>query len=130
MATDRYGRTELMLAAIARDVERASTLIKSGVDLDSADKNGWTALHFAAQNQDVEIANWLLTAGAAIDPRDAYGNTPLSKAVFNFRDDGRLIELLLSYGADRHLENNHGVSAYSLSQTIANYDSKPFLKAT
>ncbi len=130
MSLDYYGRTELMLATVARDVEKVSELIKSGADIDAADKNGWTALHFAAQNQDLEIANWLLSAGAAVDPRDVYGNTPLSKAVFNFSDDGRLIELLLSHGADRHQQNNYGVSPYSLSQSIANYDSKPFLKET
>jgi len=38
-----------------------------------------------------------------------------------------MIRLLLLYGADKKLKNNHGVSPEDLANKIANYDMKPFL---
>ena len=39
-----------------------------------------------------------------------------------------MINILLNKGADAHLKNNYGVSAYSLAHSIANSDVKKFFK--
>lgn len=43
-----------------------------------------------------------------------------------YRGDGYFIELLLSHGADTLRENNSGISAAELADTIANYDAKKY----
>lgn len=126
MTIDRAGRNEFINAVIDGKSDRVTELIKSGVDLNFTDNAGWTALHFCCQSDYYEIAQWLLSAGAAVDPQDKYGNTPLFRAVFNARGNDRMIKLLLSYGADRHLKNFHGNSPWNLAEKISNYDLKPF----
>ena len=90
--------------------------------MNAQDKQGWTALHFAAQENATAVAALLIEAGAKIDTRDAHGNTPLFRAVFNYRGDGHLIELLRNHGANPLQMNNHGQSPVGLARLIANYD--------
>jgi ankyrin repeat protein len=101
-------------------------LIAAGANVCQGDNNGWTPLHFAAQNQAVEIAELLINAGAFVDAQDMHGNTPLSKAVFSYRGDGRLINLLRTRKANPLLKNTHGINAVELARTIANYDVRKY----
>jgi ankyrin repeat protein len=68
----------------------------------------------------------LLERGASVDSRDAHGNTPLWRAVFESKNRGEVIKLLLAFGADRDLKNDHGISPLDLARTIANYDATQF----
>jgi len=120
-------RPEIIEAVLAKDTALVKKLVKSGIDLNEQDKGGWTALHFAAQNGDISIARILLENGAKVDIKEEYGNTALGKAVFNSRGKGDMIKLLLSYGADKNLKNNYGVSPYELAQKIANYPVAQYL---
>ncbi|WP_308190578.1 ankyrin repeat domain-containing protein [Streptomyces sp. HPF1205] len=119
---DRAGRTAAHCAALNGDVDCLRGLAVSGVDLDAADSAGWTPLHFAAQAQNAQAAEALLAAGAAVDVPDRYGNTALWTAVFNFREEGAILRVLLEAGADPERENAHGVSPRGLADKIANYD--------
>ena len=123
---DRAGRTPLHYAAGDGDVARVRELLDSGMDASAADDNGWTPLHFAAQGNAVDVAAILLQVGAPVDPRDSHGNTPLSKAVFNSRGVGDVINLLRAHGADPNVQNAHGMSPHKLAHTIANYDVRQF----
>ena len=123
---DRDGRTPLMQAAINARIDIMGLLLGSGAKPDIQDKRGWSALHFAAQGQLAEGIELLVSHGATVDIVDSHGNTPLGRAVFNYRGDGDAVNMLLRLGADRHRENNHGVSASSLAHTIANYDVRKF----
>ena len=104
-----------------------SELIENGADLNLHDVNGETPLHFAAREYRTEEAKLLLAHGAIADAQDEHGNTPLWRAVFYSKDRGEMIALLLAAGADKKLENKHGVSPEKLANTIATHDAAQFL---
>jgi ankyrin repeat protein len=123
---DEYGRTPLHYAALDSDATAVKKHLALGANAGAVDNNGWTPLHFAAQSHAVEVAKLLLEAGAPVDVRDLNGNTPLSTAVMKSRDEGELIKLLRSFGADPNVDNNYGISPLKLARTIANYDIRQF----
>ena len=89
-----------------------------------------TAGHFAVQECNYEIVKLFLESGATVDIEDSYGNTPLGRALFNVRDQegGKVIKLLLKYGANKYKKNKSDVSPYDLAKTVANYDLMQYLK--
>lgn len=126
--TDRGGRTPLMNAVIDTLVEIAEILLKAGANPNLKDKGGWSALHFASQSQSLDLVKLLAQYNAEINSIDDYGNTPLFRAVFRSRGDGTIIKELLRLGADRDIENKHGVSPLKLANTIANYNVRQFFE--
>ena len=117
---------ELYRAVVDDDMDLVKELIAKGFDVDKKDDNYFTPLHYAAQNfstqnNGLEIAKMLINKGCDIESKDDYGNTPLSNAVFWFRGNPGMINLLLENGADKFNENNYGVSPYSLAESIGNY---------
>lgn len=118
---DRGGRSALHYAALDNDIASARMELAAGADPNLADRGGFRPLHLAAQQGSVEVAGLLLNNAADVDPRNVDGNTPVLVAVFNFRGDGRLIELLRRHGADPHTGNNHGQTPLGLARLIANY---------
>jgi len=116
----------LIEAVIDNRLDEVRAMLANNVDVDQQDEIGYTALHYAAQNYLVDIALFLLEHKASVDVKDSYGNTPLFRAVFNSKGRGEMIKLLLRFGADKNLKNNHGVSPIDLAGTIANYQVAPF----
>ena len=53
---------------------------------------------------------------------NSFGNTPLFTAVFNYRGDASVIELLRDRGADPLRKNESGQTPVGLARLIANYD--------
>lgn len=127
---DRMNRTALMYAIADRREDEALRLIAGrGDDVRATDRNGWTALHFAAQSDMPRVAGALLDAGAEVDAVNVHGNTPLSTALFNYRGDPSLVNLLVARGANADRPNKHGVSPRKLAQTVANVDLVSVLRA-
>ncbi|MFD9499984.1 ankyrin repeat domain-containing protein [Streptomyces sp. NPDC060035] len=87
-----------------------------------ADKAGMTPLHFAAQSQAASAAEILPVAGAPVDVSDSNGNTALFNAVFNYRGDPAMFQVLLEAGAGPEQQNVKGVSPRGLADLIGNYD--------
>ena len=97
---------ELHRAVIDGNLKLVQTLISDGTDVNEKDINSFTPLHYATQEfsskkECFEITKILLHEGANIEARDENGNTPLSNAVYWFRGDPSLINLLLENGADK-----------------------------
>jgi hypothetical protein len=124
--TNKQGRSLLSYIVLYGDVPMLDWVLARQPALDLADHNGWTPLHFAAQAYAVEVAEKLLGAGATVDQQDAYGNTPLWRAVFDSRNRGAMILLLLLHGADAARKNHSGISPLELAHTIANFEVKQF----
>ena len=124
---------ELHQAVIDGNLMLVNTLISNGADVNEKDNNSFSPLHYATQEfstkkECFEITKILLQAGANIEARDENGNTPLSNAVYWFRGDPSLVNLLLEKGADKFNKNNYGVSPYSLAESIANYPILQYLQ--
>ncbi len=126
-ARDRGGRTPLFYAAQDGEHAIVAELLRRGATVNAQDRNLKTPLHFAASGFRTEVAELLLKSGASVNAQDSNGNTPLSDAVFESMGRGQMIKLLLAYGANKALKNNHGVSPDDLANSIANYDVRQFL---
>ena len=106
-------------------------LVGKGLNLNTVQSKSphSSALHLAVKLKKKEILRALLNFDSKIDIQDENGNTPLWEAVMGYRnDDSFFIETLIEKGADKNIENSHGVSPIGLSNIIANYDSTKFLK--
>lgn len=119
---DRLGRSALHYAAASGDLAAVRAAIDAGADVCAGDSAGWTPLHFAAQAQRADIAIELLAHHAVVDAVDVQGNTPLWRAVFNYRSDPAVLDVLREAGSDPDRANAHGVSPRQLAGRIANYD--------
>ena len=94
---------ELLNVVLAGDVAKASTLLKSGADINSKNEEGATALILAAGVGNIAMVEMLIKAGAEIDATDARGWTALMKALFNYEQNRGFPEVvsdLIEAGAD------------------------------
>lgn len=122
-AADKSGRTALMLACegwwpVGKVIQALS---KAEADVDARDKDGNSALHIAARSKSARATQALLRAGATVDLRNLSGQTPLLGLVerggrLGKSDDlkyARVVDLLLSAGADPRAIDNDGKSSLS-----------------
>ncbi|MCS4304101.1 ankyrin repeat domain-containing protein [Chryseobacterium sp. BIGb0232] len=109
--------------------EVINEFLKRGLDINEKQISGAfqrTPLQLSVVLNLREVFDFLLEKGADVIATDANGNSILSNAVFYYNKDnesyGHYISALLRNNADPTIENEHGVSALSLSQSIANSD--------
>ncbi len=96
-SADSNGRTPLMLAAKAGNLEMIENLLYSGAQIDSIDEDGWTALMYAVRFQgNIDVVKTLLLYGASYKAKNAYGLTPLLLAT-GFSTNSEIVSLLLDY---------------------------------
>jgi len=112
-ARDGELRTPLHRAAEAGFNDLVALLIDRGANVD--DREGYfgaTPLQQAADNGHLETVKLLLAQGAEINAVDQRGFSALwcASQIQSFGNvgDGRLIEYLVSQGADLHVKNAHG----------------------
>ena len=77
---NRYGQTQLHVAAADSDAVAVHRLLTAGAYPDARDNGGWTPLHQAAYHGNAVVAQLLLAAGADPNAEDELGNTPLHTA--------------------------------------------------
>ncbi|WOK04719.1 ankyrin repeat domain-containing protein [Imperialibacter roseus] len=96
------------------DAEAAALFKKYGAAL--TDKEGkHTPFVAAVMWKKLAVAKWFLENGADVNTTDEHGNTALFYAVKK-RYPQKFVETLLKYGADAHIENNEGLSAFKLAE--------------
>ena len=131
---DHY--TALHLAAKHGHVHIAKGCVAAGLDPNLRTRAGLTALHLAAIGAHLDMCFWLLhRPGVDINVRDNRGFTPLHHAAS--AGEIELVQLLLSYGANPHLQNYVARGYHALdvakdpetSEVLSKYMAIPVTKA-
>ena len=93
-------------------------LLTLGVDVNVHDYAGFTPLHHCLTSVGnvvtFKMAERLIRAGADVNAKTRFGSTPLIDLVRTFYYDQ--IAMLLENGADPYIEDNDGISAFTLAQ--------------
>jgi len=101
-------------AAMHSDIETIRSLLKDGVDANTAQGDGMTALHWTAVNGDLDAAKMLLYAGGNLRATTRLNRyTPLHLASQHGWAD--LVEVLLNAGSDVHANTTSGATALMLA---------------
>jgi len=97
-------------------------ILSKGLDINERQSKGTfkrSPLHLAVAMNLESIADYLIDLGADVNSTDANGNSVLLAAVLRYRgQNGYIVEKLIKSGADINKKNNHGISAFSLAQSI------------
>lgn len=99
------GKTALMHASKAGNIDTIRLLVEKGADINLPDKNGFTALYYAVEGGNAEAVRFLLENGANPNDRTARRIlrseiSPLLTAVRWRRPD--IVKILIEYNADIH----------------------------
>lgn len=117
-ATDAYGYTPLMNAAMLGRLKVVKALIGLGADVQKKGRFGYTPLHAAAQGGHLEVVQALVKYGASVNCKNDDGDIPLILAVRGTHAE--IIDYLLKSGSDIHQDGWLGQSA--VHTAIANGD--------
>ncbi len=114
-ASDMWGGTPLIYAAISGSLPIVRTLLDHKADVNKRGNPGTTPLISACSYGRTEIAALLLAAGARIDAvQEGNGMTALMQAVHEHKHE--CVKLLLAKGADKSLKSRWGATALQLAQ--------------
>ena len=101
-------------AAMHSDIETIRSLLKDGVDANTAQGDGMTALHWTAVNGDLDAASMLLYAGGNLRATTRLNHyTPLHLA--SQHGWAALVEVFLNAGSDVHANTTSGATALMLA---------------
>jgi ankyrin repeat protein len=125
-ATDAYGYTPLMNAAMLGRLDAVKVLIESGADIQKRGQFGYTALHAASQGGYLDVVQALVKYGASVNCKNDDGDIPLILGMFEKRHviiyvllfytavrgtHAEIIDYLLKAGSDIHQNGWLGQSA-------------------
>lgn len=118
-AMDEYGQTPLMIAVSKQYLPVIASLLNTRrpkVEVNQAKATGFTALFYAVEKASPTIMQALLRRGAdpnlAVAQDGSKGNTPLHFACM--LEKVKHAELLLDYGANPYLKNEHGLVPFRM----------------
>ncbi len=118
------GRAPLHQAASSgrpRAQDIARELIRYGADVNYASPHGITALMNSASGGQLEIARLLLEAGADPMATTDRGETAMICACRAYREHPEMVPLLMRYGADPNVKDQHGAGALRLAASEGNH---------
>jgi len=107
------GEPRLFWAVRYNELEKIKKWIKEGDDIHARDeKIGRTAFYLAVRLEHPEVAEFLIEKGAKINDRDNDDRTPLMSSLFINDNNTKIVQLLLSHGADKTLQDKKGKTAF------------------
>jgi len=108
-ARDFIGRTALMRACFAKNLDIVNEFIAQGADVNKYDFNRSTALMYACRQEDLDIVNALIAGGANLDAPPFEKQTPLMIAVD--RNNLEIVRSLIGTGLiDINLRGHGGLT--------------------
>lgn len=107
-----FNPTALMLASELGYYEIAKLLLDRGANIDLKNNRGFTAYNIAKKNGNIDIMCLLKTHNLSINHQDENGSTLLMDACETRHEE--FVLLLKDKGADFHIKNNKGQTAYSI----------------
>ena len=108
LATAAGPDLRLVNAAAEQDKVAVRTLLKQGVDANTALADGSTPLMWAAHWNDLEMVDLLLRAGANVNAADDHGVTALERASENASEP--MVGRLLTAGANANAAQTSGLT--------------------
>ena len=128
---DPFGMTPLHWAARAGALRCLALLLERGAEANTRNKARRAALHLAAEGamshhgagpdnpRQAETIRLLAKYGTDLNAQDAKGRTPLHRATY----EGRVAaaEALLALGADPHIVNKRGKTAFAIARKEAKH---------
>jgi uncharacterized protein len=127
MATASDKNRDLTLASMKGDVEKVTSLLDSGADVNAKDERGWTALLWAVSRGQIDVVKLLLDKGADVNANGEHGWTPLMEAAN--RGHLEAVKLLLTKGADVNLKHEYGLTAKKIAEAKGYKEIESLLKA-
>ena len=119
-AGDAGGAT--VSAAIASRCEAcARFLVEKGAPVNGLRANGVGVLNDTAKRAMTDLSQYLFEHGASLESKDREGFTLLMQAVFSMEDPAardRMVQWLLSKGANPNAKNERGDTAYLLAARV------------
>lgn len=120
---DNDGKTALAYAIVKNSRNLVQHLLKLGADTSMKDQHGLNALHLSVLTKNTEITEDILQASNQnlVNEKNVSGKSPLLLAIGDRRSPTfdnttiKMIDILLDKGADPHLQNSDGKSAWSLA---------------
>ena len=133
-ARSEDGSTPLIAAAGYAQADVLRLLIRRGAKINARDKYGNTPLIAAAcecalstMNSAYDVVKLLLDEGASVNARNYKRETPLIMAS-GMTGDSKVLELLLTNGADTRLKDKNGKTALAIAEESHRDDKVQILK--
>ncbi|XP_064639075.1 ankyrin repeat domain-containing protein 39-like [Lineus longissimus] len=97
-------------AAMDGELNKVSSLLRNGTNVDARDNSGYTALHYASRGGHLEICRLLLDSSASVNAQTKSGGiTSLHRAAYCGHIE--VVSLLLQKGARPEMCDNDGKTA-------------------
>lgn len=110
-----------------RVFEIVQLLLQHGATINATGEYWASPLHAAVEESPIELIEFLLKNGADVNHRSQMnGMTPLMIATD--RKNTSIINLLLAYGSDPHIQDNDGKTALDIAQTFSQETSEEIIQ--
>ena len=125
-ASDKYGWSALMWAAIFGKLDVVKCLVEHGADLEAKDGDGETVLMKVARDGNLDMVKCLAECGADLEAKDKFGRTALMKAAY--KGHLEVVKCLAECGADLEAEDKYGQTALDHARMWGKADFVKFLE--
>ncbi len=101
----------LLDGASEGDLEKVTTALDKGADVNARDKSGWTALILAAYYGYFRVVEFLVSKGADVNAQNNDGDTALNWAAHYA--EFSVVKFLVGKNANVNIRNKYGATALS-----------------